>query len=247
MSSILCFKLLLAIVLPDSATVFRLSTFFTSRRHEAQSDGALMFLQHIISKMEGASTSSTHLNNIGIRIAIIFNGSPQFTGDAGSGESDIRKWIIENDWLEAILALPTEMCYNTGIATYVWIVTNNKKKSRKGKAQLINAVDFWKQMRKSLGNKRRDIDDDQIRKITGIYTGFKEGEFCKIFDNEYFGYTKVTVERPLVENGKGEKGKTHAVNSNKVDSSLRDYEKIPLKDDIDAYFKKEVLPHVPDA
>jgi len=206
-----------------------------------------MFLQHIISKMEGASTSSTHLNNIGIRIAIIFNGSPQFTGDAGSGESDIRKWIIENDWLEAIVALPTEMCYNTGIATYVWIVTNNKKKSRKGKAQLINAVDFWKQMRKSLGNKRRDIDDDQIRKITGIYTGFKEGEFCKIFDNEYFGYTKVTVERPLVENGKGEKGKTHAVNSNKVDSSLRDYEKIPLKDDIDAYFKKEVLPHVPDA
>lgn len=205
------------------------------------SDGALMFLQHMISKMEDASTPS---KNIGSRIAIIFNGSPLFTGDAGSGESDIRKWIIENDWLEAIVALPTEMFYNTGISTYIWIVTNNKKKSRKGKVQLINAVDFWKQMRKSLGNKRRFIDDEQIKDITAIYTAFKEGEFCKIFDNEYFGYTKVTVERPLVENGKVKKEKN---GSPKADSSLRDNEKVSLKDDIGAYFKKEVLPHVPDA
>lgn len=216
------------------------------------SDGALLFLQHMISKMDSTSADdykSTRSN--GSRIAIIFNGSPLFTGDAGSGESEIRKWIIGNDWLEAIVALPTEMFYNTGIATYIWIVTNNKKKARKGKVQLINAVNFWKQMRKSLGNKRRFIDDDQIKEITAIYTASKEGEFCKIFDNEYFGYTKVTVERPLVENGKVKK-KTHAkaVNSDKKpksDSSLRDYEKVPLKDDVDAYFKKEVLPHVPDA
>ena len=200
------------------------------------SDGALMFLQHMISKMESQK------GNIGSRIAVIFSGSPLFTGDAGSGESEIRKWIIENDWLEAIVALPTEMFYNTGISTYIWIVANNKKKSRKGKVQLINAVDFSKPLRKNLGNKRRFIDDDQIKELTAIYTAFKESEFCKIFDNENFGYTKVTVERPLLEKGKKEKN-----SSPKADSSLRDYEKIPLKDDIDAYFKKEVMPLVPDA
>lgn len=199
------------------------------------SDGALLFLQHMISKMDDS----------GSRIAIIFNGSPLFTGDAGSGESNIRKWIIENDWLEAIVALPTELFYNTGIATYIWIVTNRKPERRKGKVQLINAVDYYQKMRKSLGNKRNYITDEQIEDITNIYTSFTEGENCKIFDNEDFGYTKVTVERPTVsENGKIQKDK---LGNPKPDSSLRDYEKIPLKDDIDEYFKKEVLPHVNDA
>jgi len=188
------------------------------------SDGALLFLQHMISKMEAS----------GSRIAIIFNGSPLFTGDAGSGESNIRKWIIENDWLEAVVAMPTEMFYNTGIATYIWMVTNRKPAHRKGKVQHINAVEFAAPMRKSLGNKRKYFTDEHIGQITKIYTEFAESKVSKIFDNEDFGYTKVTVERPLQDNPK------------KPDSSLRDYEKIPLKDDIDAYFEREVKPHVPD-
>lgn len=198
------------------------------------SDGALLFLQHMISKME----------NNGSRISIILNGSPLFTGDAGSGESDIRKWIIENDWLEAIIALPTELFYNTGIATYVWMVTNKKSAKRKGKVQLINAVDFNQKMRKSLGNKRCFISDEQAEQITKIFTDFKDGEFSRVFDNKDFGYTKVTVERPLLEKGKpvlDRKGKPQS------DSSLRDTESIPLKQVIDDYFKREVLPHVPDA
>jgi type I restriction enzyme M protein len=198
------------------------------------SDGALLFLQHMISKMEPDNS----------RIAIIFNGSPLFTGDAGSGESNIRKWIIENDWLEAIVAMPTELFYNTGIATYIWIVTNRKSDRRKGKVQLINAIEKYKKMRKSLGNKRNYITDEQIQEITEIFTGFKESENCKIFDNEDFGYTKVTVERPLVEDGELVKD---SQGNPKPDTSLRDYEKIPLKDNIENYFKREVKPHVPDA
>lgn len=198
------------------------------------SDGALMFLQHMISKMESN----------GSRIAIIFNGSPLFTGDAGSGESNIRKWIIENDWLEAVIAMPTELFYNTGIATYIWIVTNQKPKKRKGKVHLINAVSFYQKMKKSLGNKRCYITDEQIAEITKNYTLFEDGEYCKIFDNEDFGYTKVTVERPLIEKRKIVKDKD---GNPKPDSSLRDYEKIPLKDNIDAYFEREVKPQVPDA
>ena len=198
------------------------------------SDGALLFLQHMISKMEAN----------GSRIAIIFNGSPLFTGDAGSGESDIRKWIIENDWLEAIVAMPTEMFYNTGIATYVWMVTNRKPIHRKGKVQLINAVDYYANMRKSLGNKRRYFTDEHIQQITDIYTAFEEDKNSKIFDNENFGFTKVTVERPLVEKGQILKDKQ---GNPKPDTNLRDYEKIPLKMDIDEYFAREVLPHVPDA
>ncbi len=180
----------------------------------------------------------------GSRIAIIFNGSPLFTGNAGGGESNIRKWIIENDWLEAIIALPTELFYNTGIATYIWIVTNKKPERRKGKVQLINAVGFYEKMRKSLGNKRNYISDEQIQKITEIYTEYSQGKYCKIFDNREFGYTKVTIERPLVKNGvavKDRQGKP------KPDTSLRDYEKVPLKESIEEYFKHEVLPHVPDA
>ncbi len=199
------------------------------------SDGALMFLQHMISKMEAN----------GSRIAIIFNGSPLFIGDAGSGESDIRKWIIENDWLEAIVAMPMDLFYNTGIATYTWIVTNRKPKNRKGKVQLINAVDFYQSMGKNLGSKRKLITDKHIVQITEIYTDFKDGQYCKIFDNEDFGYTKVTVERPTY-NAKG-KVETDKQGNPKPDSSLRDSEKIPLRDDIDAYFEREVKPHVPDA
>jgi len=198
------------------------------------SDGALLFLQHMISKMEPR----------GSRIAIIFNGSPLFTGDAGSGESNIRKWIIENDWLEAIIALPTELFYNTGIATYIWIVSNSKPERRIGKVQLINAVDYYQKMRKSLGNKRNYVSDEQIRELTGIYTRFEEGKHCKIFDNDYFGYNKITVERPLMEHGemvRDKRGKP------KPDTSLRDYEKVPLKVDVDEYFDREVKPHVADA
>ena len=198
------------------------------------SDGALLFLQHMISKMESR----------GSRIAIIFNGSPLFTGDAGSGESNIRKWIIENDWLEAIVAMPTELFYNTGIATYIWIVTNNKPDRRKGKVQLINAVDFSVPMRKSLGNKRKMISDEQIGQITEIYLAYEEGEYCKIFDNDDFGFTKVTVERPLIRNGKTVRDKA---GHPKPDTKLRDYERVPLKQSVDHYFEREVLPHVPDA
>ncbi len=198
-------------------------------------DGSLLFLQHMISKMEQK----------GSRIAIVFNGSPLFTGDAGSGESNIRKWIIENDMLEAIIGMPNQLFYNTGIATYIWIVTNKKSAKRKGKVQLINAVELSAKMRKSLGNKRNYITDNQIRQITDIYTSFTESDLCKIFDNEDFGYTKITVERPL----KDETGNDVKDNKGKLkpDPNLRDTESVPLKDDIDEYFKREVLPHVPDA
>lgn len=199
------------------------------------SDGALLFLQHMISKMEAG----------GSRIAIIFNGSPLFTGDAGSGESDIRKWILENDWLEAIVALPTDLFYNTGIATYIWLVTNRKPAHRQGKVQLINALGFASPMRKSLGNKRQYLTDNHIRQITDIYTGFAEGQFSKVFNNSDFGYTKVTVERPLRNpQGQPEMDKNGQA---RPDTALRDYEKIPLSEDIQAYFEREVLPHVPDA
>lgn len=153
------------------------------------SDGSLLFLQNMISKM--------YDDEEGSRLAIIFNGSPLFTGDAGSGESNIRKWIIENDLLEGIIALPTDMFYNTGIATYIWILTNKKEAKRKGKIQLVNATEFYQNMRKSLGNKRKEITDKQIQKIKEIYKNFEESENSKIFDNEDFGYRKITVERPL--------------------------------------------------
>jgi type I restriction enzyme M protein len=153
-------------------------------------DGSLLFIQHMISKMRPAKEG-------GSRIAIVFNGSPLFTGDAGSGESEIRRWIIENDWLEAIVGLPDQLFFNTGISTYIWIVTNRKSRKRKGKVQLINAVEKFQKMRKSLGNKRNELGPEHITEITEIYGAFKEGPCCKIFDNEEFGYRKITVERPL--------------------------------------------------
>lgn len=153
-------------------------------------DGSLLFLQHMISKMKSVSDG-------GSRIAIVFNGSPLFSGAAGSGESDIRRWIIENDWLEAIIALPDQLFYNTGIATYIWIITNRKLQYRKGKIQLINAVSFFTRMRKSLGNKRNEISEEQKKELTQLYGNFEEGEFVLIFNNEDFGYKRVTVEQPL--------------------------------------------------
>lgn len=296
------------------------------------SDGSFLFLQHMISKMRPEDG--------GARLGIIFNGSPLFSGGAGSGESEIRKWIIEHDMLEAIIALPDQLFYNTGISTYIWIVTNRKVKERKGKIQLINAVEFFVKMTRSLGNKRNEISDEYIAKVTKIYGDFKQGEYCKIFPNEYFGYTRVTVERPLrlnfqiskeridrlgeqsafinlakskkkgkaglkeVEEGeelqKEIKTMLSQMNAFKVyknrqkfieaieeamdkkglrikapvmkviidalcerdetadvcldkdgkpesDTELRDCENVPLLEDINEYFKREVLPHVPDA
>jgi type I restriction enzyme M protein len=185
----------------------------------------------------------------GSRIGIVLNGSPLFTGGAGSGESEIRKWIIENDLLEALIGLPTDMFYNTGISTYIWILSNHKLPERRGKIQLINGSDFSQKMRKSLGSKRKELGEHDINTITELYGNFMETEHSKIFDNEDFGYSTITVERPLTdENGKlilGEKGKLKG--KPQSDSSLRDSENVPLKDDIKAYFEKEVLPHVPDA
>jgi type I restriction enzyme M protein len=205
------------------------------------SDGSLLFLQHMISKMEPGDASRN-----GSRIGVVFNGSPLFTGDAGSGESEIRKWIIENDWLETIVALPDQLFFNTGISTYIWIVTNKKKPHRKGKVQLIDATDQHSTMKKSLGSKRKFITDQQREALLQTYQSFEESENSKIFPNEYFGFTKVTVERPQ-RNESGKVIMDKKKGQPKPDSSLRDYERIPLQTDIDAYFEKEVLPHVPDA
>ncbi|MDD4400215.1 MAG: class I SAM-dependent DNA methyltransferase [Dysgonamonadaceae bacterium] len=227
-------------------------------------DGALLFLQHMISKMKKE----------GSRIGIVFNGSPLFTGAAESGESNIRRWIIENDWLEAIIALPDQLFYNTGISTYIWIVTNKKSKERKGYIQLINATGtkdeellkegkldfnrFWQKMDRSLGNKRKKIAENGNEKgigfITDLYGNFEENDFVKILPNEYFGYWRVTVEQPL----KDEKGKiVKSKGKPKPDTALRDYENIPfLKKDangklipqtIEEYFEAEVKPHLPEA
>ncbi|MFY9268237.1 MAG: class I SAM-dependent DNA methyltransferase [Candidatus Manganitrophaceae bacterium] len=320
-------------------------------------DGSLLFLQHMLSKMRT-------LKEGGSRIGIVFNGSPLFTGDAGSGESNIRQWIIENDWLEAVVALPDQLFYNTGISTYVWVLTNRKEKERKGKIQLIDARQFYVKMRKSLGNKRNKIGDkeegepDQIGEITRIFGNFRDGEtraftidgrqktlvVSKIFDNADFGFHKITVERPLrlnfqaveeriariaeesgfknltASNKKNEKIRLQEIAAGKErqetvlvllrafgkasgqklykdrnvfltdlremereqgvrlaasehkailsalserdetaeicrdrdgnpepDPELRDTESVPLKESIEAYFKREVLPHVPDA
>lgn len=201
------------------------------------SDGSFLFLMSLMSKMKPE----------GSRLAIVFNGSPLFSGSPSSkkNESSIRQWIIENDLLESVIALPNQLFYNTGISTYIWLINNKKAKERKGKVQLINAVDFFKKMSKSLGDKRNELSDQHIADITKIYGDFEESEHCKIFDNTDFGYSKVTVERPL-RNAKGEITKDKNGNP-KADSSLRDTENIPLKEDIQEYMKREVLPHVPDA
>ena len=200
------------------------------------SDGSLLFLLHLISKMRPKEEG-------GSRIGIILNGSPLFTGSAGSGESEIRRYILENDLLEGLVAMPNDMFFNTGIATYIWILSNHKAPERKGKVQLINASGFGESMRKSLGSKRKQLSDESIDEITRVYGMFEESKISKIFDTTDFGYRRITVERPLIEEGKVimSKGKP------KPDTSLRDNENIPLKEDIQKYFKREVLPHVPDA
>lgn len=281
-------------------------------------DGALLFLQHMVSKFEPVLPDQ---HKHGSRLAIVFSGSPLFTGGAGSGESEIRKWIIENDWLEAVVALPEQMFYNTGIGTYIWIVTNRKDKSRKGKIQLIDARNRWTPLRRSLGDKRREITDEQIADIVKEYGNRAETTSCKLFDNADFGYSRITVERPLrlkfqitqerkeqfldacphllddvqaldtsigrepaldwngiwenvkkVLKKRGSSWKSAdqkffrdiftetcpeaqpvlstkkgATSKCEADAKLRDFEKVPLKEEIETYFKREVLPHVPDA
>lgn len=228
-------------------------------------DGSLLFLQHMISKMK----------KDGSRIGIVFNGSPLFTGQANSGESNIRQWIIENDWLEAVIAMPDQLFYNTGISTYVWIINNRKSDERKGKIQLINATGtkdeelvkdgkleynrFWNKKVPTLGNKRKEIsengDEKGIGFITKLYGDFEENEFVKIYPNEFFGYWRVTVEQPL-RNAKG-KIETNSKGEPKPDSSLRDYENIPflkynenkklVPQTIAEYFESEVKPNLPDS
>ena len=200
------------------------------------SDGALLFLQHMLSKME----------NNGSRVGIVFNGSPLFTGDAGSGESEIRRSIIEHDWLECIIALPDKLFFNTSISTYIWILTNRKSEARQGKIQLINAVDFFDKMKRNLGDKGVFISDSHIRQLVELYTNFEESEHSKIYPNDFFGYTKVTVERPLIDAETGGILRDKRGNP-KPDPALRDHERVPLTEEIDDYYQREVKPHMPDS
>ncbi len=242
------------------------------------SDGSMLFLLHLVSKMRPAVDG-------GSRFGIVLNGSPLFTGGAGSGESEIRRYVLENDLVEAIIGLPTDMFYNTGISTYIWILSNRKPEDRKGWVQLIDASSFWQKMRKSLGSKRKEMSDAHIADITRLFGDFMEAELATVFDaegkeverrillagekpptapaggkvkvvpisrvfrNEEFGYTTITVERPLRDaDGKvvlGERGKQKG--KPQPDSALRDTENVPLTENIDAYFAREVLPHAPDA
>jgi len=242
------------------------------------SDGSLLFLLHLISKMRSAKDG-------GSRFGIVLNGSPLFTGGAGSGESEIRRYVLENDLVEAIIALPTDMFYNTGISTYVWVLTNRKPGHRKGKVQLIDASGFWQKMRKSLGSKRKEMGKADIETVTRLFGDFAEAQvatvldaagkevdravvragdqppaapeggkvklapLARIFPNEAFGYRTITIERPLRdEKGKvvlGERGK--AKGRPQADSALRDTENVPLGEEVEAYFAREVLPHAPDA
>ena len=212
------------------------------------SDGSMLFLLHLLSKMRPTSEG-------GSRFGIVLNGSPLFTGGAGSGESEIRRYVLENDLLEAIVGLPTDMFYNTGIATYVWIISNRKPAERKGKVQLIDASGMWQKMRKSLGSKRKELSDAHIERITRLFGRFEQAKdddgkpISRIFDNEDFGYHAITVERPLRDEAGqialGSKGKQKG--KPQPDSSLRDTENVPYQDDVAAYFQREVLPHAPDA
>ncbi|MAY25334.1 MAG: restriction endonuclease subunit M [Polycyclovorans sp.] len=242
------------------------------------SDGSMLFLLHLIAKMRPTKDG-------GSRFGIVLNGSPLFTGGAGSGESEIRRYVLENDLCEAIVGLPTDMFYNTGISTYVWIVSNRKPEARKGKVQLIDASGFWQKMRKSLGSKRKELSDAHIADITRMFGEFVEAQqatvfsaegkelarhlirdaeaapeapvggrvelapVSRIFENEAFGYHTITVERPLRDEAGnivlGQKGKQKG--KPQPDSSLRDTENVPLSDDVMSYFKREVLPHAPDA
>ncbi|RKH54432.1 SAM-dependent DNA methyltransferase [Corallococcus sp. AB050B] len=213
------------------------------------SDGSLLFLLHLVSKMRPEKDG-------GSRFGIVLNGSPLFTGGAGSGESEIRRYMLENDLVEAIIGLPTDMFYNTGISTYVWIVSNRKPAQRKGKVQLIDASSFFQKMRKSLGSKRKELSSEHINDITRIFGAFKkvtrEGvPISRIFKNEDFGYRTITVERPeRDEQGRpvlGTKGKGKGKGKPVADANLRDTENVPLSEDVETYFQREVVPHAPDA
>ncbi len=234
------------------------------------SDGQLMFLVNKLAKMIGDPKSP-----LGSRIAEVHNGSSLFTGDAGQGESNIRRWIIENDWLEAIIALPLNMFYNTGIATYIWVLSNRKPEHRRGKVQLIDATGICQPLRKNLGKKNCELSAEHVRQITEVFLAFEETEQSKIFPNAAFGYRKVTVERPLripgidpqrvykpaeIKQLKAEHGtdpaappvirkKTKAGVEYEPDPELRDTEQVPLLEEggIEAFFDREVQPHVPDA
>ena len=302
------------------------------------SDGSLLFLQHMIAKMKPVDKKT---GEGGSRIGIVFNGSPLFSGDAGSGESEIRRWILENDWLEAIVALPDQLFYNTGIATYIWVLTNRKPKHRRGKVQLINATELFQKMKKSLGNKRNELSNEHIELIASTFGDFRESKLSKIFDNDDFGYRRIIIERSLrlsfqaspdriarfeekdlrklkgfssrrsrgmaappsadaaltrdllreafsklpagqvwksrtaferaldaaceqtqvsvsgtlraaILGALGERDETAEVcvdakGRPEPDGELRDYENVPLKEDLVAYFEREVKPHVPDA
>jgi type I restriction enzyme M protein len=207
------------------------------------SDAQLLFVQHFVSKFRD--------DDIGGRLGIVLNGSPLFTGGAGSGESEIRKWLLESDLIEGIIGLPTDMFYNTGISTYIWILNNRKHENRAGKVRLLDASgdEFWTPMKKSLGSKRKQLSTEAIERIVELFYGFSPSPHVKDFDNHDFGYSTITVERPLKdESGNiilGEKGKLKG--KPQPDSSLRDTENVPLKEDIQTYFEREVLPHVPDA
>lgn len=196
----------------------------------AISDSQLLFLQNAVSKMKPE----------GSKIAIVHNGSALFKGDAGSGESEIRRYVIENDLLDCIIQLPNDMFYNTGIATYIWILSNKKPGHRVGKVQLINASEFYNKMRKNLGSKRNELSKEHIDNITKIYGDFVENEYSKIFENEYFGYRKVTVLQPeLDDDGTPKKNKKGEYIPNK---ELTDTENIPLQETIEEYMNREVIP-----
>lgn len=188
----------------------------------AVSDAQLLFLQHMVSKMRSVDEG-------GGRVAVVHNGSPLFTGNAGSGPSEIRRWLLENDYLEAIIALPTNMFYNTGIATYIWVLTNRKAEERKGKVQLIDASEVFHKLRKNLGDKNKELTNEDIEEIFTLYENFHQTKRSKILNNEDFGYTQVTVTWE------------------DEDCKHKDTENIPLSDDIDEYFEREVLPHIPSA
>ena len=198
------------------------------------SDGSLLFLQHLISKFKDDNS----------RIGIVFNGSPLFSGDSGSGESEIRKWIIENDWLECVVQLPDQLFFNTGITTYLWILSKKKSKERRGKIQLIDGSNHYRPLKKSLGSKRKEVSEKGKEYILKVYNDFKENDISKIYPNEFFGYRKLTIEQPLVQDGKVVVDKKGNM---KPDGSLRDTERIPLDVDIDEYFDKEVKPHLPNS
>jgi len=218
------------------------------------SDGSLLFMLHLVKKMRPLADG-------GARFCIVQNGSPLFTGGAGSGESEIRRYLLESDLVEAIIALPTEMFYNTGISTYLWILTNKKRPERKGKVQLIDASSFWQRMRRSLGDKRKELSPEHIAEITTLFGEFKEfrrppedGEgpslpISLIFPNESFGYRTITVERPLRDAHGNEVTATKGRMRGQVlpDPDLRDTENVPLHEDVEVYFEREVLPHAPDA